>query len=484
MILLVAVWILVVQSPPDTLVEQRIGGRVSESRLRAHVRELVQKGNRLGGTPSGRAAAGYVAGQFRSFGLKPEKIVEPPKLTFVHRSWSVDVVHPVSDSGAVRGAALAGFSPSVAPTEARLVLVEQGTRPQGHGSGPMLLTDRRVDRRFYQDAIGGGAVGILSSNGADSIHYASWALLADLPPSKENPIPLYTISNRQYRRLRSSLERSDSVVIRFSAETATRDGSPVTVTVTIPGVQPEYYLVCAHGDADSGGPGADDNASGVAAVLELARLFSGMISRGELRAPDYGIRFAVWGSEYYSTEQYVLTQRDSLELLKGVLNFDEVGIGADRDCLYFEPNDVPWNEPVLRVLESVAEEHVGRPGFWREATTNPGMGGTDSYVFLPEHLERLGIGAREIPSVTVFTAAWDRPRTMEQTPGWSSTAWSGHPDTVIIDHNRYYHSLLDVPERTTEREPFNMVWAVKAVGMGLYRLAWEQAPAETEHGQE
>ena len=69
--------------------------------------------------------------------------------------------------------------------------------------------------------------------------------------------------------------------------------------------------------------------------------------------------------------------------LRGVFNFDETGTGAERDAIYFESNEVPWNETILRTLEAVAADYAGRPGFWTEYTTNPSQGGTDSYAFLP-----------------------------------------------------------------------------------------------------
>jgi hypothetical protein len=61
---------------------------------------------------------------------------------------------------------------------------------------------------------------------------------------------------------------------------------------------------------------------------------------------------------------------------------------------------------------------------------------------------------------------------MPQTEGWISRAWKGHPDSVVIDYSAYYHSSMDFPRYTTDKEPFNMVWAVKAVGIALLRLAW------------
>ena len=60
---------------------------------------------------------------------------------------------------------------------------------------------------------------------------------------------------------------------------------------------------------------------------------------------------------------------------------------------------------------------------------------------------------------------------MTQTPGWASACW---PDNtpLEIDYSRYYHSSGDIPEWTTEREPWRMAWAATAGGAALLRLLW------------
>ena len=158
-----------------------------------------------------------------------------------------------------------------------------------------------------------------------------------------------------------------------------------------------------------------------------------------------------------------------LKNLKGVLNFDETGTGAERDAIYFESNEIPWNETLLRTLESVAADYAGRPGFWTEYTTNPSQGGTDSYAFLPKKYRGTGQTDLEIPSTTIYTAAWDKLAEVDQTPGWES---KGTPDAkkLKIDYSLYYHSSGDTPENTTEREPQNMVRAVKVTALALLRL--------------
>jgi hypothetical protein len=127
---------------------------------------------------------------------------------------------------------------------------------------------------------------------------------------------------------------------------------------------------------------------------------------------------------------------------------------------------------LLRTLQRIGEDYVGKKAFWREATTNPSQGGTDSYVFLPNYLNRLGVPVVEIPSVTIFTAAWQESKAIYQPKEWRTEAWKGPADSVYIDYSEYYHSSLDTPEMTTDREPFNMTWGVKAVGIALLRLAW------------
>jgi hypothetical protein len=74
----------------------------------------------------------------------------------------------------------------------------------------------------------------------------------------------------------------------------------VTVEPAAPNADPEVIVVGAHYDSVSGSPGANDNASGAAAVIELARLARGLDAAGTKR-----IRFAFFVNEeppYFRTE--------------------------------------------------------------------------------------------------------------------------------------------------------------------------------------
>ncbi|MCX7919007.1 MAG: M28 family peptidase [bacterium] len=92
-----------------------------------------------------------------------------------------------------------------------------------------------------------------------------------------------------------------------------------------------YYLICAHCDsysnvAGSGGPapGADDNASGTAAILEIARILSSVNTK-------YPIRYIAFGAEeqgMVGSNSYASTAYYAGDSIFGVINLDMVGFNA------------------------------------------------------------------------------------------------------------------------------------------------------------
>ena len=453
--------------------EMRLAEEVSQSRLLGQVRDLVGCGPRIGGTTSGEKSAAYVARKFREAGYKPSLIKDPQRLTFEYKDWTLAVEEPQELRKLIRNEWIGAFSPSIAGTTSELVFVrDMGKATRGATVGKAILTGSPFTEKEYHRLAEYGATCILEISPHLDDAYSDWAFINDLPTSKKNPIPLFNLSYRNGESLKRALADSEAVVIRFSTKAIIDSTRPKTVVATLEGESDKYYIVCAHGDSDSGGPGADDNASGVSTVLETARILKKLVTTHQISKPKCSIKFIVWGAEIFSTESYVKLHARELDKILGVLNLDEVGIGATRNCLYFESNDVRQNDSLMKVLDSLAGEYAGKKGFWSEATTNPSQGGADSYVFLPEYLRTLKVPEVKIPSVTIYTAAWNELKAMRQTPGWKSKAWHGPADTVYVDYSPYYHSSLDVPERTTEKEPFNMVVAAKAVGIALLRLAW------------
>jgi len=90
------------------------------------------------------------------------------------------------------------------------------------------------------------------------------------------------------------------------------------------------YIICAHYDDMPSGttaPGADDNASGTAAVIEAARIFTQYNSK-------YTIIYALWdeeeqglvGSAYYALQAY-----NAGDSIMGVINMDMIAYDSDND---------------------------------------------------------------------------------------------------------------------------------------------------------
>ena len=457
-----------VQAGSDRTGEEAFAAAVDEAALRRYVRELVAFGPRMGGTPSNERSAAYLQSYFQKLGLNVKVADDPPTLAHWEDAWRVEL----EDGGVIESAYPYGFSPSVpSAITGKLVVVAnlRSAKPSAEWNGAIVYTPSDVSdsyRAIVRSAVRPAA--LLTSAPNDPRRYVDWSRLGSLPERRDNPIPAFAVSYVDGRTLDAAARAGRRV--RVSLTSTIRDARPKTVDATITGQEPEkYFLICAHGDSDAGGPGADDNASGVATVMEIARVYATLIQKGAIPKPRYSIRFAVWGAEYHSSKAFIEREGKRLAGAQAVINFDETGTGAERDAIYFESNDVPWNARLLRTFEAVAADYAGKSGFWTEYTTNPSQGGTDSYAFLPQRYKGSGYTALQIPSTTVYTAAWDKLAELRQTPGWES---KGTPDrtNLKIDYSLYYHSSADTPENTTEREPFNMVRAVKVTGLTLLRL--------------
>jgi hypothetical protein len=466
---LVTMLLLAAGAGAQTNPEESFASLVDEAALRRYVRELVAFGPRMGGTPSNDRSANYLRSYFEKLELKVDVADDPPTLAHWEDRWRVEL----EDGGAIESAYPFGFSPAVAtPVTGTVIAVAdiRSATPDESWKGAILYTPSGVGGSAYAALTKSAArpAAILTSAPNDPKRYVDWSRLGSLPPRRDNPVPVFAVSYVDGRTLDAAARARRRV--RVSLTSSIREASPKTVIATLAGREPDkYFLVCAHGDSDAGGPGADDNASGVATVMEIARAYSTLVRKGVIPQPRYSVRFAIWGAEYQSAKAFIEREGARLSGAQAVINFDETGTGAERDAIYFESNDVPWNERLLRTFEAVAGAYAGQAGFWTEYTTNPSQGGTDSYAFLPKQYKGTGYTSLQIPSTTIYTAAWDTLAEVKQTPGWESKG-TPDPSTLKIDYSLYYHSSADTPENTTEREPFNMVRAVKVTGMVLLRL--------------
>lgn len=82
------------------------------------------------------------------------------------------------------------------------------------------------------------------------------------------------------------------------------------------------FIVCAHYDTVAGSPGADDNASGVAGIMELIRILSQYNFGHTIRF----IAFDMEENEAYGSRQYLKIEPDNaISIIKGVIDYDMIG---------------------------------------------------------------------------------------------------------------------------------------------------------------
>jgi Zn-dependent M28 family amino/carboxypeptidase len=125
------------------------------------------------------------------------------------------------------------------------------------------------------------------------------------------------------------------------------------VVATRPGLDPAYgtLYIGAHYDSVPDGPGANDNASGSAVLLELARLFS-----SESVSPT--LTFIAFGAEEPGMvgSKALVQQLDGGDRLSalGMINLDCVGVGTQLRLATIWQADRARNERVLRVAQQQA----------------------------------------------------------------------------------------------------------------------------------
>lgn len=451
---------LSVPAPADP--EALIAEAVSADRARSFIHELVAMGPRMGGTRSGRAASDRVRSRFEEIGLEA-RVEEDPTLD-VHEEdpWEAILIGPEKRS---LQAWPCGWSAASRGADVEIRLEP----PRETGGSPWALLASGNLASEIGRARSAGASALLW-DGDRSAHRAGEAAPAvEIPRERRAVVPCFSLSANDGDLLRREIAAKRPPRARLAVTASSGSGSPRTVLADLRGTKPGYFLVCAHGDSDSGGPGADDNASGVASVLETAAALAAAASKGALPAERPGVRFAVWGSEVHSPRAYIARHGAELERLLGVFNYDQTGTSSEQDAIYFEGNDVPWNEEMLKTLDSIAAERAGRGGFPLAHATNPSLGGTDAYAFLPRRFQGLGLTDLRIPSTTVFTSAWGRPQEVPQTPGWSAPPSPGG-GKVRIDYSRYYHTSADRPETTTDLHPDHPARCARAVALAIRRL--------------
>ncbi|RJS27414.1 hypothetical protein DRW03_03350 [Corallococcus sp. H22C18031201] len=236
-------------------------------------------------------------------------------------------------------------------------------------TGKVVLT-RSHPGAVFRKALERGAVGMVSSYSTppwnapnrmdgDFPDQVGWALVPRTLKTPTGRAPfLFMVSDRQGRELRIQTQ-AGPVKVDVHIEAETFDGHFSIVSGVIPGTRAgEEVVLTAH--LDHYKPGADDNASGSATLLELVRTYSTLIRRGVLPPPVRSLR-VLWLPEFLGTREWFAHHGTEPVRRVAQFNFDMLGASLTRAHSRFQISYTPdWNASFVNAVSESTVDFMNR----------------------------------------------------------------------------------------------------------------------------
>ncbi|MGQ9594699.1 MAG: DUF4910 domain-containing protein [Anaerolineae bacterium] len=375
--------------------------------------------HRIQATPGFRAAAEYVLARLQAAGVEARLHTYPAdgKTAFwtsvQSPEWEVQEAaldllvpgeppHRLADFSACPISLIQRSAPFAG--EADIVDVGQGDCPEDYEgldvAGHVVLAEGDVQAVYEQAVRRRGAVGILY-HGLRPIPPVRERL--DLPDVRayasfwweagDTPCFGFVLTPRQGEALRARLregaargEKKAPLRVRARVVSRLYEGTFEVVEGFLPGQSDETVVLVAH--LCHPRPGANDNASGSAALLEAATTLQRLLQEGLLPPLRRGVRF-LWVPEMAGTYAYLATHEGEIPRTVAGLNLDMVGERQDQCGSTFlierPPEALASFAPEL--LERLREDLFGGtplvgfhgPAGFRHAVS-PFSGGSDHYI--------------------------------------------------------------------------------------------------------
>lgn len=291
-------------------------------------------------------AAQFIASKAKQYGLEQVEIERYPadgeKTYYTLKStpgWDAErgqmwEVEPgktkIADYDEMR-VALADYSQS-ADVTAPLIDVGAGTDARDYEGkdvkGRIVLAGGNVAAAHKMACDERGAAGILSYQqnqvtgwSGDYLDNVRWGHLSPYNPNNKFA---FMISLRVARQYRERLARGEQITLRAAVKAEMRPGHYDVVTAVIPGSDRAGEEIVYSCHLCHQKPGANDNASGAAAILETARALATLIRRGEIARPSRTIRF-IWPPEINGTLAFFAEHPEIVRRMKAAVHCDMVG---------------------------------------------------------------------------------------------------------------------------------------------------------------
>ncbi|HUR80374.1 MAG TPA: DUF4910 domain-containing protein [Thermoanaerobaculia bacterium] len=267
----------------------------------------------------------------------------------------------------------------------------------------------------------------------------------------------FMVSLKTARALQARLANKETVRLYAKVVAGQEPGAYDIATATIPGKEKTEIVFSCH--LDHPRPGANDNASGCAAILEVARTLSKLIDEKRLEPPRRTIRF-VWPAEIEGTLALLNGKPEIAKNIRAAIHLDMVGGGPETKAI-FHVTRGPASAPsfVYDLADSV--------GMFVNAQTEAyAKTGVAKYPLLATDGSKDPLRAEFAP----FSAGSDHEVYTDSSFGVPSIYLNDWPD-------RYIHTNRDVPANIDSTKLARAAFIAAASGYVLARLTPNDTPA-------
>lgn len=354
-------------------------------------------------------------------------------------------------------AAILGQGSKSAHVTAELTWIGRGTPIEINAvdlKGKIAVTEASAGR-VHDLAVKAGAVGIIS--------YYSPRPLVDpiqIPNSGirgNNATFCINLTPRDGYALRDRLLKGEKITVKADIETTIEETEIEVPTCLIKGTDhnAEEIILCAHLFEGYVKLGANDNISGSAALIEVARTLNELIESGQLPRPKRSIRF-IWIPEFQGSIPWAVQHKDILKNTLCNINLDMVGLWLSKSQSMYCLHRTTMGNP--HYLNDVAESFYHYMGATNKAFVATGMGRPDA---LKPVYSVTGSRDPFYYSINAHYGASDHEVFNDwgvQVPGVIMITW---PDN-------YYHTSGDRPEIC---DPTQLHRAIVLAAVSAYTIA-------------
>lgn len=370
-----------------TVLDAEISGESAKRNLNE-----ISRHHRMRGSRGFVAAAEHIVSQLRAYGLENAEIISLPadgKIMYgtqrSRRGWNVDYAElwevENNGSGETRQTRRLGHWEAMplsvaqgsesAEVLAELIDVGDGTSETDYEgkdvAGKIVLAAMQPGPVADLAVARYGAVGVLSyaqnqvtAWWKDDDTLVRWGHLSD---DSDYSTFAFMVSLKEARALQARLASGETIELAAVVKAGYSPSAYNIASATIEGADPdlddEAIGFTCHLDHPS--PGANDNASGCVAILEVARTLNTLIAQGTIPRPARSIRF-FWPPEIEGSIALLNARPDIAEALKAVIHMDMVGGGPETKSVFRvsrSPRSLPsFSGDISRFVTELANDQT------------------------------------------------------------------------------------------------------------------------------